>query len=304
MIHTGHWAEFHVPGMLAEGLALASTTSPNSTHRFRPDFFDYGAQQPESSARSIVDHAATALRNISLNNPRSSSPSAYTGGSHSLDILHRMLQDPSLAAGKTCTQGSVDGFSDTLQAAGDKIREYVKMWQVDSEKEVPENFSSQSALLRAQVSVILGWWVSRGRPAIPISDYYSREFDPSLLIPKVLQVHPDKSAVGIGKDKTTNLPSNMWLAIIESSLNHPQEHLLKTQRALAHFDRLAKHLKGISRALRNWKEQSFWTVRSSGALPFILKRLSGGSGKGNLKEALTGLGWAGIISGSKQQERV
>ncbi|KAG8978358.1 hypothetical protein FRC05_010603 [Tulasnella sp. 425] len=267
MIHTGHWAEFHVPGMLAEGLALASTTPASSPHLFPPDFFDYGTQQPESSAQSIVDHAATALRNLSLNNPRSSSPSAYTGGSHSLDILHRMLQDPNLAAGKTCRQDSGSKFSDTLRAAGDKIREYAKMWQVDSESEVPQKleevawlatlvyglggwrkgkdfrsdfflFSSQSALLRAQVSVILGWWVSRGRPAIPISDYYSREFDPSLLIPKALQVHPDKSAVGVGKDKTTNLPSNMWLAIIESSLNHPEEHLLKNQRALAHFDHL------------------------------------------------------------------
>ncbi|KAG8954605.1 hypothetical protein FRC04_011038 [Tulasnella sp. 424] len=285
MIHTGHWAEFNVPGMLAEGLALASITSSNSTPLFPPDFFDYGTQKPESPAQSIVEHAATALRNPSLDNPRSSSPSANTGGSHSLDIIHRMLQDPSLAADKTCTPDSEDEFRDTVQAVGDKIREYAKMWQVDSEREVPEkleevawlatllyglggwrkgkqfrsefyllhmvtsssfissflthlSFSSQSALLRAQVSVILGWWVSRGRPAIPISDYYSREFDPSLLIPKALQVHLDKSAVGISKDKTTNLPSNMWLAIIESALNHPEPHLLKIQRALAHFDRL------------------------------------------------------------------
>ncbi|KAG8896823.1 hypothetical protein FRC01_011610 [Tulasnella sp. 417] len=173
-----------------------------------------------------------------------------------------------------------------MSSAGDKIRKYAKMWQVDSDREVPEkleevawlatlvyglggfrkgksfrsdffllhlvtssifisslithlSFPSQSALLRAQVSLILSWWVAEGRPPIPIEDYYSLDFDPSSLIPKALQVHPDKSAIGIGKgDGTTRLPSNMWLAIIESSLNHPEEHLLKSQRSLAHFDHL------------------------------------------------------------------
>ncbi|KIO26252.1 hypothetical protein M407DRAFT_24468 [Tulasnella calospora MUT 4182] len=287
MIHTGHWAEFHVPGMLAEGLAMASTTNGNSTNLFPPGFFDYDTQQ-SGSVQSMLDQATTTIRRLSRNNPRSSSPSTYTGGAHSLDILHRMLQDPDLAAGKTCEHDSETRFGDTMNSAGDKIREYAKMWQVDSDREVPEkleevawlatlvyglggfrkgkpfrsdffllhlvtssifisslithlSFPSQSALLRAQVSVILGWWVSRGRPSIPIEDYYSREFDPSSLIPKALQVHPDKSAIGVGKSSggtTTNLPSNMWLAIIESSINHPEEHLLKNQRSLAHFDHL------------------------------------------------------------------
>ncbi|KAG8892160.1 hypothetical protein FRC00_012553 [Tulasnella sp. 408] len=285
MIHTGHWAEFHVPGMLAEGLGMASTTPPNSPHLFPPDFFDYDTQR-SGSVQSMLDQATTTIRRLSLNNPRSTSPSSYTGGAHALDILHRMLQDPALAAGKTCQPDKDDMFTDTIKSVGDRIRKYAKMWQVDSDREVPEkleeaswlatlvyglggfrkgkpfrsdffllhlvtssifisslithlSFASQSALLRAQVSVILGMWVSRGRPSIPIEDYYSREFDPTSLIPKALQVHPDKSAIGIGKDaSTTKLSSNMWLPIIESSLNHPEEHLLKNQRALAHFDHL------------------------------------------------------------------
>ncbi|KAG8924906.1 hypothetical protein FRC01_010912 [Tulasnella sp. 417] len=265
MIHTGHWAEFGVPVMLAEGLAMAATTFLGSPQLFPPDFFDYDIQH-SGSVQSTLDP---------LNDPRSISPSTYTGV-HSLDILHRMLQDPTLAAGKAC-QADSDRFRDTMSSSGDKIREYAKMWRVDSDREVPEkleevawlvtllyglggwrkgkpfrsdffllhlvtssifmssfithlSFPSQSALLRAQVSVILGWWVSQGRPSIPIEDYYSLDFDPSSLVPKALQVLPDKSAVGIGKgDGMTNLQSNMWLAIIESCLNHPQEHLLKNQ---------------------------------------------------------------------------
>ncbi|KIO26253.1 hypothetical protein M407DRAFT_24469 [Tulasnella calospora MUT 4182] len=285
MIHTGHWAEFHVPGMLAEGLAMASTTSPDFLDLFPPDFFDYETQQ-SGSVQSLLNEAVTRIRRLSLNNPHSSSRSPFTSGAHSLDILHRMLQDPTLAAGKTCQPDSDRKFRDTMNSSGEKIREYAKMWQVESEREVPEkleeiawlatlvyglggwrkgkafrsdffllhlvtssifipslithlSFPSQSALLRAQLSVILGWWVSRGRPSIPLEDYYSLEFDPSSFIPKALQVHPDKSAIGVGKNiKTTNLPSNMWFAIIESTLNHPEEHLLKNQRSLAHFDHL------------------------------------------------------------------
>ncbi|KAG9048681.1 hypothetical protein FS837_012224, partial [Tulasnella sp. UAMH 9824] len=285
MVHTGHWAEFHVPGMLAEGLALASTTPPNSPHLFPPDFFGCDTQQP-GSVQYLLDQATTTIRRLSLNMPRSASPSSHTGGAHALDILHRMLHDPAFDAGKTCQPDSDDMFSSTMSSVGDRIRKYAKMWHVDSEREVPEKleevswlatlvyglggwrkgkpfrsdffllhlvtssvfisslithltFASQSALLRAQVSVILGYWVSRGRPPIPIEDYYSYRFDPSSLIPKALGVHPDKSAIGVSKHGgTTNLSSNIWLPIIESSLNHPEAHLLKNQRALAHFDHL------------------------------------------------------------------
>ncbi|KAG8973301.1 hypothetical protein FRB90_009950, partial [Tulasnella sp. 427] len=275
MIHAGHWAEFNVPGMLAEGLALTSVTSANSAQLFPADFFEYESQLDST----------TRVRKLSLNDPRSSSPSAYTGGSHSLDIVHRMLQDPDLAAGKTCTQDSDVKYSDTLKSAGGKIRDYVKLWQIDLDREVPEkleeiswlvallyglggwrkghdfrsdffllhlvtssiflssflthlSFPSQSALLRAHFSVTLAYWVSRGRPFLRIADYYSPSAPhPSTLIPPALAVHPSKSVLGVPSTPTTNLPSNIWLPIVASSLNHPEEHLLKTQRALAHFDR-------------------------------------------------------------------
>ncbi|KAG8972737.1 hypothetical protein FRB90_010152 [Tulasnella sp. 427] len=146
MIHAGHWAEFNVPGMLAEGLALASVTGANSPQLFPADFFEYESQP-----------ALTApIRKLSLNNPRSSSPSAYTGGLHSLDIVHRMLQDPDLAAGKTCTQDSGAKFSDTLKSVGVKIRDYAKLWQIDLDREVPEKLEEISWLVALLYG--LGGW--------------------------------------------------------------------------------------------------------------------------------------------------
>ncbi|KAG8918387.1 hypothetical protein FRC00_012533 [Tulasnella sp. 408] len=145
MIHTGHWAEFHVPGMLAEGLAMASTTAPNSPHLFPPDFFDYDTQQSDS-VQFMLDQAVTTIRRLSLNNPRPTSPSCHAGGAHALDILHRMLQDPALAAGETCQPDSEDMFSKTMNSVGDRIRKYAKMWQVDSDREVPEKLEEVSWL--------------------------------------------------------------------------------------------------------------------------------------------------------------
>ncbi len=82
--------------------------------------------------------------------------------------------------------------------------------------------------------MILAYWISRGRPSLPIGDFYNT-FEAQELIPKALDVVPGKDAIGV--DKNT-LAANLWLPIVESALNHPEEHLIKVQRSLAHFDAL------------------------------------------------------------------
>ncbi|KAG8970797.1 hypothetical protein FRC03_000014 [Tulasnella sp. 419] len=97
------------------------------------------------------------------------------------------------------------------------------------------SFPSQSALLRAQLSVILAYWVSRGRPQLPIVPYYNHTKDYMTFLPKALRdIHPSKDALPSGSAD----PSNIWPLIIESSLNHPEEHLIKAVRSLAHWARL------------------------------------------------------------------
>ncbi|KAG8924905.1 hypothetical protein FRC01_010911 [Tulasnella sp. 417] len=157
MIHTGHWAEFGVPGILAEGLALASVTAAQSPHLFPPDFFDYDSQ-PSGSIKSTTGEATTTVRTLSLDNSRSSS---HTSGPHSLDILHRMLQDPALAAGKTCEPHGESMFTDTMKSSGDKIREYAKLWQVNSDREVPAKLE-EVAWLSTLVYGLGGW--RKGKP--------------------------------------------------------------------------------------------------------------------------------------------
>lgn len=94
--------------------------------------------------------------------------------------------------------------------------------------------ASQSALLRGHLSVMLAYWVSRGRPALPIKSFItSVSATPAPPGPK-----PTPSKDALGKGKSLAEIDNPWLGIVQSVLQHPDEHLVKTIRALEHFARI------------------------------------------------------------------
>lgn len=89
--------------------------------------------------------------------------------------------------------------------------------------------TSTSILLRTYLANCLAWWVARGRPPLPIQDIYAS-----------VSAHPiERGAPHTqpGKDTlTASDPSpNPWLPIMQTTLGHPDDHLCKLQRALAHF---------------------------------------------------------------------
>ena len=91
---------------------------------------------------------------------------------------------------------------------------------------------SKVLLVRTYFLCILGYWVSRGRPQIPIRAYYrdvTTDPKPSSEPPKPI---PNKNALSPDHDQ------NPWLRITQSVLHHPDEHLLKTIRALTHYSAL------------------------------------------------------------------
>ncbi|PCH34665.1 hypothetical protein WOLCODRAFT_139493 [Wolfiporia cocos MD-104 SS10] len=92
--------------------------------------------------------------------------------------------------------------------------------------------SSSSILLRSYFLNSLAWYVARGRPALPIRDFYV-----SVL------AHPREhgaphTAPGKGTLVTSDPSPNPWVPIVQTTLMHPDDHLCKLQRALAHFDRM------------------------------------------------------------------
>jgi hypothetical protein len=79
---------------------------------------------------------------------------------------------------------------------------------------------SQVMLLRAYLTTALAWWISRGGPR--------------------LDIHGFLKATSPPPSSEDEVPStaNSFLDIIQSGITHPNDHMLKIQRAFAHFSSL------------------------------------------------------------------
>ncbi|OSD00411.1 hypothetical protein PYCCODRAFT_1414510 [Trametes coccinea BRFM310] len=94
--------------------------------------------------------------------------------------------------------------------------------------------TSISILLRTYLLNTVAMYVARGRPPLPLGAFY--ENVTATPTPPADSLPPKPAAEGtlIGENRT---PSP-WLAILQSTLQHPDDHLCKLQRSLAHFAEL------------------------------------------------------------------
>jgi hypothetical protein len=84
-------------------------------------------------------------------------------------------------------------------------------------------------LLRGYLAVALTYWVGHNRPSFTINDFFA---DDSRTL--VLPPHSDPKPADDALD-APHLNQNPWFQILQSALNHPDEHLIKVQRTLAHY---------------------------------------------------------------------
>ncbi|KAI0367929.1 hypothetical protein BV20DRAFT_949395 [Pilatotrama ljubarskyi] len=94
--------------------------------------------------------------------------------------------------------------------------------------------TSTSILLRTYLLNTLALYVARGRPPLPVAEFFDNvTATPS---PPANSLPPTKPADGtLIADNRTPSP---WLAILQSTLEHPDDHLCKLQRSLSHFAEL------------------------------------------------------------------
>ncbi|KAI0367931.1 hypothetical protein BV20DRAFT_534637 [Pilatotrama ljubarskyi] len=88
---------------------------------------------------------------------------------------------------------------------------------------------SMAVLLRTYFALSLAWYIARGRPALPIREFYEATTD---------KPTPPNSGQSVSPAKDTLTPEdvapNPWLPIIQTTIVHPGEHVCKLQRALLH----------------------------------------------------------------------
>ncbi|KZT42073.1 hypothetical protein SISSUDRAFT_1058938 [Sistotremastrum suecicum HHB10207 ss-3] len=258
MIHVGHGAEFGVPGTAAQGLGWTAIHPAAASVLLPKDFFVPPSPGALSSLFATLTLRSTAPAKDDL---------------HSFSIVARMLKDAALdpTSDFKVTEGDedADNIEATLQSSQGKIiLNYASLWHIDPtvpgelDKKLEElswlmvliysvltavpqmHFvtsslflpsimhylqpSSQSALLRAYFSITLAYWVNRGRPAIDIKGF----FENNSIHHNPPGPQPSPTPDALGEDP---LVPNPWLPLLQTTITHTDEHLLKCQRSVVHY---------------------------------------------------------------------
>lgn len=90
------------------------------------------------------------------------------------------------------------------------------------------------AFLRSYFSICLAIWVSHGRPSVEVTqDFISKtdSFPQEPIGDRVTK--PTKDTL-----TPETVTPNPWLALVQSALVHPDNHLCKVHRALGHWSRM------------------------------------------------------------------
>jgi hypothetical protein len=95
---------------------------------------------------------------------------------------------------------------------------------------------NQELFLRGYLSVSLAWYIGQGRPNLDLRAFFSDK-ETAYPIPPGPYPTPHEKSLPSASSLHASTP-NPWLPIIQTTLVHPDEHLPKLQRALAHYDRL------------------------------------------------------------------
>ncbi|KAJ6531904.1 hypothetical protein B0H19DRAFT_1189158 [Mycena capillaripes] len=92
---------------------------------------------------------------------------------------------------------------------------------------------SKSLFLRAYFARSLGYWISRGRRPLNVRSFFSSRATLSPTVPGPVPT-PYASAFPLASSPLAITP-NPWTQLIQSALVHPDDHLCKVIRALAHY---------------------------------------------------------------------
>ncbi|KAG0700989.1 hypothetical protein DFH29DRAFT_1080332 [Suillus ampliporus] len=256
LIHVGHGTEFGMMGMVAEGLAMASVHEPIL---LPPSLFEHGST-------TAVKEATTRLSSLCLNTKIPIAPPqlAQPQRNHAFSIIAKIMQDSEFAPKEMKRHVSdIDGL---LSEHGANIWRHTEQWTVDVsqpgeiERKMEECFwtttllyaiggwskdvgftadfflmhlvtsslflpsllsylpqNSQVLLLRTYFASTVTWWILRGSPRLDIQGFLDATSSPP---------------------SSAGTVANPFLNLVQSAIMHPNDHMVKIQRAFAHFSSL------------------------------------------------------------------
>ncbi|KAG1764884.1 hypothetical protein EV702DRAFT_1204809 [Suillus placidus] len=255
LIHTGYGAEFGLLGMSAEGLAMTAVHPAKVHALLPPSYFSSPVKAGSMHALSILALVAKDERFEDIKMTDESDTLTMTVSSHDealrayaemwdFDVANK--EDVAKAVEELAWLNSIIYGVGGMTVKADTFNaDFFLMHLVTSTLFLPslvtslyQNPHAQALLLRSYFAVSLARYLARGRPTLDIAKFYS---DTSGLLPSsgldVIpgpQPSPFEHTLPDEKSPEARTP-NLWLSIVQTTLVHPNEHLCKMQRALAHF---------------------------------------------------------------------
>ncbi|KAJ7056796.1 hypothetical protein C8F01DRAFT_361735 [Mycena amicta] len=240
MLYLGYGLEFSLPGLIAEGLAQAAVHKVSSSVLLPSSMFT-------SSSTGRGTHAFSIVSRIMRD-------SKYSGQGGNLNVVQTKFgSDLQRLAAEWVVDGTnpkevakkvqelsflnvmIYAIGGWRPGEGFHNAEFTLMHLLTSSMTltsymaVIQSPTSKSLLLRGYFMRSLAYYISQGRPQLPVRSFFS---DPILTSFPDPTPYPSESAY---PEPTT---PNLWLKIIQSALIHPDDHLSKVQRTLAHYGSL------------------------------------------------------------------
>ena len=276
LIHTGYGAEFGLLGLsaegnycffvcimlsyLREGLAMTAVHSPQGHGLLSPSYFDSPMKPGNLHALSVLALVAKDERFEHIKRMEETDLWAFvTSFGETLRAYAEMWafdvadkEDVAKAVEELAWLNAIIYGVGGMSGRGDNEKafnaDFFLMHLVTSSIFLPslltslyQNSRAQALLLRSYFATSLALYVGRGRPNIDIAKFYS---DTSLFLPSSgrdvvpgPQPSPSKHTLPNRKSAEARTP-NPWLSVVQTTLVHPNEHLCKAQRSLAHFSSL------------------------------------------------------------------
>ncbi|KAF4565478.1 hypothetical protein EYR40_002447 [Pleurotus pulmonarius] len=252
MIHIGYGLEFGLPGMLVEGLAQAAIHQALWPAMTPPSLWTDSYLVKPSSGQHIFDILADMAADSRFARIVNPDPESMAILYHAYYDHHEVV----LAYAKRWTVDTTSPID--IQRKLEELVWLVTLiygvggWKKDVGFEADFFYmhlvtsslflssyvncvstASLKKLLESYCTFTLMWWVARGRPSLDIAGFFAAD------MPTSSQMSAASSdALTFDSPTSTAAAPNSWLPIINNALIHPDNHIAKLQRALAHYSTL------------------------------------------------------------------
>jgi len=248
LIHLGYGCEFNLPGMVVEGFGHTVAHSPSASVLTSESWFRGPIKAKSNSTPSALNILARVIADpdipgITRDDSNMYDNSVQRFGEKVLSHIESWSPDFSTKEGSRTALEEVIWVVTLMYAVGGSTRkedgllnaDFFFMHFVTSSMFLSSIFvhlkpKSQELLLRTYLGVCFAWYLARGKPRLDIEAFFQDSTTLKSLTGPAPLTGPSHDVPA-----TTARSPNPWAQIIQQAIVHPDDHLPKLQRTLAHY---------------------------------------------------------------------